>query len=67
MGTIDDSIRKAEEKQEQQREHIAYEKGKKRHETNQHDPSNQGGPDKDGYGAMTPREKEAYKRGHRGD
>lgn len=63
---VDQAISEAEKKQQKQREEQAYSKGKKRYEQNQSDPSNQGGPKKDGYGSMTPGEKEQYKKGHRG-
>jgi hypothetical protein len=45
----------------------AYKKGKDRQEAYQRDPSHPGGPRDDGYEHMSPDEKEAYKRGHRGD
>jgi hypothetical protein len=63
---VDDAISDVEKKQQQQREAEAYKKGKERHEKNQDDPNNQGGPKEDGYGSMTPGEKEAYKKRHRG-
>lgn len=45
----------------------AYKKGKDRNRQYHDDPSKKGGPREDGYGNMTPEEKEAYKAGHRGD
>lgn len=45
----------------------AYKKGKDRNEAYQKDPSKPGGPKDDGYDSMGHDEKEAYKRGHRGD
>lgn len=45
----------------------AYKKGKDRHEGYHEDPTKKGGPKDDGYENMSPEEKEAYKRGHRGD
>ena len=45
----------------------AYDKGKARHDQYQKDPSKAGGPKDDGYGGMSPDEKEAYKKGHRGE
>ncbi len=45
----------------------AYDKGKARHDQYHKDPAKAGGPKEDGYGNMSPAEKEAYKKGHRGD
>ncbi|WGW03055.1 hypothetical protein [Tropicibacter oceani] len=45
----------------------AYKKGKDRRKKHHDDPANSGGPRDDGYQNMSPEEKEAYKRGHRGD
>ena len=64
---IDEAISNAEAKQEREREDKAYKKGKDRHQEDQSNPSNRGGPKGDGYGNMSPGEKEAYKKGHRGD
>ena len=52
---------------EDQDRNEAYKKGQARRQAYQQDPSAGGGPVDDGYGQMTPAEKEAYKRGHRGD
>lgn len=49
------------------RTHQAYKKGKDRNKQYQDDPSKPGGPKDDGYANMSPEEKEAYKKGHRGD
>ena len=62
----DPMIKKAEAKQQAQREQAAYEAGKARHKANQ-DPNSSGGPKSDGYGSMTEGEKENYKRGYRGE
>jgi hypothetical protein len=45
----------------------AYKRGKDRHDAYQKDPSKPGGPKDDNYGNMSPEEKEAYKKGHRGE
>ncbi|CAA6828165.1 MAG: Unknown protein [uncultured Sulfurovum sp.] len=45
----------------------AYEKGKKRREENEKNPSNNKGPKDDGYEDMTPGQKEEYKKGYRGE
>lgn len=63
----DDAIKRAEEKQEQEHERVAYESGKARHKSNQEQPDKPGGPGDDHYDRMSDREKEAYKKGHRGD
>lgn len=63
----DKAVEDAIEKQEREREEAAYKRGKARHKSNKEHPEKSGGPKEDGYGSMTEREKEAYKRGHRGD
>lgn len=64
---FEEQIRKAEEKQQRQRDRDAYKRGKARRDADQNDPSNEGSPGKDRYGSMSPSEKEAYKRGYRGE
>ncbi len=63
---VDDAVGGAIAKQEKEREGAAYEKGKSRSENYKADPTSGGGSKDDGYGGMSPSEKEAYKKGHRG-
>ncbi|MDU8926576.1 hypothetical protein RXV86_04175 [Alisedimentitalea sp. MJ-SS2] len=64
---FEEQIRKAEEKQQRQRDRDAFERGKARRKADHDNPANDGSPGKDGYGSMTGSEKEAYKRGFRGE
>ena len=45
----------------------AEEKGRKRREAIENDPQHGGSPKDDEYDDMTPGQKEAYKKGYRGD
>lgn len=66
-GDFEDQIARAEAKQQEQRDRQAYKDGQARNRRDREDPSNSGSPGKDGYGSMSVSEKEAYKRGFRGD
>lgn len=59
----EDQIRKADDKQQSERDRSAYNAGKKRREQDQADPANSGSPGGDGYGGMSASEKDAYRRG----
>jgi hypothetical protein len=63
---VDEAVDNAIEKQEKEREDAAYRRGKSRFEKNVSDPGSGGGPRDDGYASMSPREKDAYKKGHGG-
>ena len=63
---IDRAIGNAEEKQEQQRDRAAQQRGQARRERIQNDPAKGGSPQDDGYGGMSQREKDAYKKGYGG-
>jgi hypothetical protein len=62
-----DDIDLAEREQEKERVKEAYRKGKARHDKIQEDPAAAGGPSVDGYENMNEAEKEAYKKGFRGE
>lgn len=66
LGQVDpdDAVRRAEQKQEKEREKKAYKKGAERRELNKG--AKAGGPKEDGYENMTSGEKQAYKRGYTG-
>lgn len=61
-----DDVEAAERHQERQNIDEAYRKGRNRHAAIREDPRKPGSPGDDGYGAMTPKEKAAYKKGFRG-
>lgn len=62
-----DDIDAADNYHQQQKEDAAYKKGKDLHDNIQEDPAGAGRPSDDGYGKMSRDEKEAYKKGYRGD
>lgn len=61
-----DDISAAEKHQERQRADAAHKKGKALHDSIQKDPARAGKPSDDDYKNMSPTEKEAYKKGFRG-
>lgn len=63
----DEFVRRAEAKQQREREEVAHKRGQARRKEDQAKPDNDGSPTKDGYGSMTSGEREAYKRGVRGE
>ena len=68
MSTIgvDESIKRAEEKQQALKEEQAHKKGAELHETIQKDPKKAGSPKDSGYENMSSGEMEAFKKGYRG-
>lgn len=62
-----DDIDAAERHQAQQQVDEAYRKGKKLHDDIQDDPRHAGKPSDDGYAHMSEAEREAYKKGFRGE
>lgn len=61
-----DDISAAEKHQAKQRADEAHKKGKALHKQIHKDPARAGMPSGDGYKGMSPGEKEAYKKGFRG-